>query len=316
MEIIRRLNRVAGEAIAIAAVLMFICSCQKRPTITVYMGPSSGQAIEGLNVENGDYQAALERCQERLQQLKEGSVETADVYSIMGLIYAEHVGDREKAVYYLDQAREIHLKEEDEIGLAVIMSHKGELFRQVFRYEEALDAFQDARNIYMKRKEENINIHLFTGQTYLEMGEYGSAEREFFEAKRICAVKGNLYKEADANWMLGDLYLEREDFGQAINHYEKALDFYKTNEIYLYEEALMYSYLAYTYNHSGNLEEAITWAIDASRMIERSGLDAREEKDSQKVYKHNLSMYYKGWTEDMTEEGFEAWYQKVVIDDN
>lgn len=49
-------------------------------------------------------------------------------------------------------------------------------------------------------------------------------------------------------------------------------------------------------------------------MIERSGLDTREEKDSQKVYKHNLSMYYKGWTEDMTEEGFEAWYQKVVIE--
>lgn len=60
-------------------------------------------------------------------------------------------------------------------------------------------------------------------------------------------MKGNLYKEADANWMLGDLYLEREDFGQAINHYEKALDFYKTNEIYLYDEALMYSYLAYTH---------------------------------------------------------------------
>lgn len=43
------------------------------------MGSSSEQAIEGLNVENGDYHTALERCQERLQQLKEGSVETADV---------------------------------------------------------------------------------------------------------------------------------------------------------------------------------------------------------------------------------------------
>lgn len=50
-------------------------------------------------------------------------------------------------------------------------------------------------------------------------------------------------------------------------------------------------------------------------MIERSGLDTGEGKDSQKVYKHNLSMYYKGWTEDMTGEGFEAWYQKVVIED-
>lgn len=38
----------------------------------------------------------------------------------------------------------------------------------------------------------------------------------------------------------------KEDFGQAQNHYEIALDFYKTNEIYLYDEALMYSYLAYT----------------------------------------------------------------------
>lgn len=40
---------------------------------------------DGLDVENGDYQAALIRCQERLQQLQEDSIEAAEVYSQMGI---------------------------------------------------------------------------------------------------------------------------------------------------------------------------------------------------------------------------------------
>lgn len=146
------------------------------------------------------------------------------------------------------------------------------------------------------------------------MQDFENAEQELTEAQKICEKKGEMYHGANVNRLFGDLYLEQESYAKAIDSYTKALDFYKTDYIYLQNMANVYSNMAYSYNHSGNLEKAIEYGVNASKAIESTGLDTKERIEDQKVYRHNLSMYYKGWTEDMSEEGFEAWYQKVVIE--
>lgn len=76
---------------------LILCACQKRTEVMIYSGSNDYYDFaDGLDVENGDYQAALIRCQERLQQLQEDSIEAADVYSQMGDIYADYVGDKKK----------------------------------------------------------------------------------------------------------------------------------------------------------------------------------------------------------------------------
>lgn len=352
------LSQYLKKVLIVAFFTLCLCSCKRQPQITIYMGPNSIQdSTEGLRVEDGDYQAALARCQERLQQFPKDSIEAADIYSLMGGIYAEYIEDEEKARYYLDKAVDIHQQFGDDIGLAqdyVQLSHiyyyiggkieegidfidkaeslyrkygltdsfglaitlisKGRLYKKNAEYGKAIEAFKEAQEIYHKRQEEEAIVHIFTGQIYIEMQDFENAEQELTEAQKICEKKGEMYHGANVNRLFGDLYLEQESYAKAIDSYTKALDFYKTDYIYLQNMANVYSNMAYSYNHSGNLEKAIEYGVNASKAIESTGLDTKERIEDQKVYRHNLSMYYKGWTEDMSEEGFEAWYQKVVIE--
>lgn len=333
---------------------LILCACQKRTEVMIYSGSNDDYDLtDGLNVENGDYEAALMRCQERLQQLQEDSIEAADVYSQMGDIYADYVGDKEKAMYYLEKAIIIHRESDDEIGLANdygamavacsldgeleaglaylkeaeilyrrnglaesfglawLLCNKGQLYKQAGQLDYALEAYKAAQEIHIKRREEGVNIYIYAGQVYMEMEDYESAEREYLDAIRVSQETEDLYKEAAANWSLGRLYVQKEEYEKAIELYEKSLQFYKTDKIYSADEASVYSKIAYAYTHSGNLEKAFEPAISACRIIENLEMNT-DNKESQEVYKHNLSMYYKGWTEDMSSEGFEKWYQSVV----
>lgn len=345
-----------GEII-LTLIVLGLCSCQRRPKITVYMDPSMEQSItDDLHVENGNYQDALQRCQDRLKLFSEDSIEAADIYSIMGGIYAEYVEDRNKALFYLDKAITIHQRQKDEIGLALDFTKKSKIYidekqeegliylekaEQIYKkygmenafgladvyikkghlclkagkYEEALDALNQAQNISETRNKKNYNINLLKGEVYLSMQEYYLAEEQYLEAQEVSAKLNNQYDIAIVKIEMAWFYSSINEHSKAIEQYKQALVFFIKDENYLINVANIYNNMAYSYARLKEVKKTLEASIEACRAIEKMTPVTKETLERNEIYKHNLSMYYKGWSKDMSEEGFEAWYQRVVLEE-
>lgn len=321
------------------------------------MGPSSTQSVtDGLHVENGKYQDALERCQNRLQQFTEDSIEAADIYCIMGGIYAEYMEDRDKALFYLEKAIDIHQKQEDEIGLALdytkmskiyiyidenreiglkylenaemlfkkhgmgnafglaeVYIQKAHLYIKAKKYEEAMGALNQAQDIYVKRYDENIVINRLKGEIYLKMQEYHLAIEQYQDALMISRNLNEQYNIGILEFELGRIYSTMNEFVQAIEHYQKALDIFIQNENSL-KVAKTYNNMAYSYAQLKEIEKALELSVRACQIIEKVTPVTNALIEDKKILKHNVNMYYKGWSNDMSEEVFEAWYREVVLE--
>lgn len=254
----------------------------------------------------------------KIHQRDDDEMGLAVDYNNMSKISIYIGGEKEEDLEYLEKAEQIYKKYGymDSFGLAGTFINKGHLYKKNGQYEEALEACIEAQGIYKKRQENNTTLDLLTSQAYLEMQEYELAEEQYFEAQRICEIENNQYKVAVVKFQLGDLYLNKMDYDQAIEVYNQALEFYMSDEAYLSDTAFTYSSLAYTYNHSGNLTNALETSIYACRIIENLKAFNNKTEEDKKRYKHNLSRYYEKWSKDMTEEGFETWYQDIVIECN
>lgn len=334
-----------------------LCSCQRKPALTIYFDPSYSQDItDDLEVKNGKYQEALGRCQEKLKQVQPGSVEQADIFQMMGGIYAEYARDREHAVYYikkaieidqkkgndielaedytamslvyiytggdasegldyLDEAEQIYKKyDSNSIRLAVVLINKSGLYQNEGQLEKALEVLKEARSIYDKNHEEDNIVCLLTGGVYLEQKEYKLAEEQYMEAQKICESKNDLYGAAVVQFQLGTLYSCMEEYEIAIEYYKKALEFYDKDNIYLNRVAGTYNNLADCYSELYMVDESTEAIIKANRLIRSIKPKTNSTEKDEKIYKHNMGMYYKGLTGDMSEAGFETWYTDVITD--
>lgn len=146
------------------------------------------------------------------------------------------------------------------------------------------------------------------GQLYKQDGQLDYALEAYKAAQEIHIKR----KEEDVNIYIyaGQVYMEMEDYESAEREYLDAIRVSQETED-LYKEAAANWSLGRLYVQKEEYEKAFEPAISACRMIENLEMNA-DNKESQEVYKHNLSMYYKGWTGDMSSEGFEKWYQSVV----
>lgn len=225
--------------------------------------------------------------------------------------------DAEEGMRNLEKAEQIYCKYgvTDAFEMASVYSDQGQIYKSEGQYEEALKVFKKAQEIYEKRQEENISLHLLIGQVYLEMQEYTLAEEQYLEAQKICKKEGNQYSMAEVEFQLGWLYRNMKEYSQAIEHYNQALEFYQKNKIYLYDTANTYNNISRAYDELGELEKALEVSVCACRTIENLDISTSEKRTSIKIYKHNLSMYYMAWSKYESKEGFDAWYQKVVMEE-
>lgn len=339
--------------------ILGLCACQKQQ-LTIYMSPSVEQeknVEQELNVENGNYQEILNRCQEKLQQVPENSIEAANLNSIIGGIYAEYFNDREQAVYYINSAIKIHQREGDEIGLAgdyndmskiymyiggdvqeglqylekaerILIKHevldsleladtllnKGHLYKKAKQYENALEVFKEAQIIYEKRQEKNVSLHVLTGQVYLELQEMDLAEEQYLFAEQLSIDKNDKYSTAQVRFQLGVLYVNMLDYNQAITYFNQALEFYNTDEIYQEKTAITSNNVAFCYYKNDEIQQGVEASVYACQAIEKVKPLTDKTIEDKKNYKNNLNEYYKIWSKDTSEEGFEKWYQEVVLD--
>ena len=125
----KRWNRFWGAIFIIVFLVISGCQHQQRVIISVEGSLSKDSVLDGLEVINEDYEAALKRCEEKLVLIgKDDSGEAADVYSFMGGIYAGYANDKEQAIYYINKAIKIHEKDKDDIGLAWDYSRLGKAY--------------------------------------------------------------------------------------------------------------------------------------------------------------------------------------------
>ncbi|MEN7547454.1 tetratricopeptide repeat protein [Rapidithrix thailandica] len=111
-------------------------------------------------------------------------------------------------------------------------------------YTEGLEAVSEE---YGLTKAGNL-ANLYAGLAYLNQGEYDQAidVLEQFSASDYLV-------QARAYALIGDAYMEKEDFGQAISYYKKAADYYP-NEQFTPSYLLK---LAVAYEASGDLQKAV-----------------------------------------------------------
>ncbi len=81
-------------------------------------------------------------------------------------------------------------------------------------------------------------------------------------------------------------------------------------------KSLVYNHLSYCIrNKTGKWEDGIEYAILACQAAEETGMTTEEEKEDQREYKRILKeKCYDEWKPEATDEEFEIWYQRVVLD--
>lgn len=343
--------------IVIILTLFLISSgCQKKIHIVMSTGGDSyTQSLNELIVVDGDYQKTLDQCLERLRRLEDDeSIEAADIYSIMGGIYAEYAYDEIQAIKYLNKAIEIHERSGDRIRLAVDYTQMSKIYisrdsgieeglkyiekaEQIFKEsnmeesivmagnlvnkgiiqmysdqaEESLVSLNEAQEIYKKRQTVDINIVLHIGRAYMQMQEYELAEKQALEAIHLWELEDNKYRIAEANNFLANVYYHTAEYEKALEHCKQALEFYQTSEVYISDISLIYNNIASLYDYSNEIENAIEYGIKACRTLEVYQDEGPEDRKTR--YKERLSKYYGKWSADKMEEGYEAWYEAVVI---
>jgi tetratricopeptide (TPR) repeat protein len=112
---------------------------------------------------------------------------------------------------------------------------KGDLLIQQEKYDEALGVFESFREKYP----EIYQVHLNIGTCFLKMGELDKAEAEFKLVLDKAREKFGDYTQDPQSSLraftgLGEVYTQRSEFDEARDHFTKALEISKEDEVAAY----------------------------------------------------------------------------------
>lgn len=250
----------------------------------------------------------------KIHKDKKDEVGLAGDYTEMSKIYIYIGGDIEEGIRFLEQAEEIYIRlgMENVFGLAGVMINKGHLYKKAERYEDALNAYKKAEEIYKNRREENPTIYVFIGQIYVKMQQYKIAEEQYIKAVRISKMQNNNYLVAEIEYQLGWLYSRMDKYNSSIEQYTQALEFYKTNQIYTYDIAYVYNNMAFAYSELGETEKALEYAISSYQALKKIEPVTAEIIDMEEHCISKLKQYYQNCSNNMSEEEFEKWFRENV----
>ena len=115
---------------------------------------------------------------------------------------------------------------------------------------------------------------------------------------------------------MGQMYHERGEYSPALAALDKALEFVNQDGDNAYAESNVQNTLASVYAESeDSLDKAILHSVTACRLLETSGFPTHNCREDLEQFKEQLKGYYQTDTRDMTDEGFELWYQDQMDSD-
>jgi tetratricopeptide (TPR) repeat protein len=158
------------------------------------------------------------------RELNDRPAQAKILWNLM-LSYLYACGDLEEAAGYGEQslalARELHLREQTAFtmnDLAVVYSHYGDIRRGKVLVEESRGLWRELGNLPMLT--DNLgNMAIF----YYFQGDYDQAIRFYDEGFQLSQTIGNLWGEAHSRFLIGEVFLERGEWGKAVEIMEAAI---------------------------------------------------------------------------------------------
>lgn len=175
-------------------ILLLLCSCQQKQQVTFYYGPSEPTGVDAL-LEEGKYEEALAFYTDRLGEIPGNTYEAARISVSIGDIYTSYIGDREKAVEYLEKAIVIDQRQGNELGLA--------------------DAYYVMSDVY-----------IILGGDAAQGIEYASQAEELYAE----SVGKDSIEVADSIANKAELYYKDEQWEKAVESYEAAELIYESQQ--------------------------------------------------------------------------------------
>ena len=241
----------------------------------------------------GKYEDAFHLQTKSYQMAKENNLALMQVISLntAGLLWWT-LGDNQKALIELKKAltsaKALRVRDDE---VATTLNNTGLIFREMGRYAEALQSFEDALVIDMRLKSRWAIAYDLRNQglTYLLMGEAEKAIPLFQKARMQAAAIGNRINVAKANLGLGDAYSAIGKKADATNAYQKALKLARSMSLRETEWRSIFGMAKLLL--SDNQEKAEQLLLEAVRVIESMRSDIKILQLKDRFLSNKLSVY-------------------------
>lgn len=250
----------------------------KKPTIAVnffLQAKETAEKIEFYSVidaalnnigiiysETGEYAEALRYYKESLE-LRKNSIKkpdlTASSYNNIGIIYRK-LGAYEKAAEFYQKAADIFRNENNQRGLASVLTGLGALHQQMGKYTSSLEYLLQSQTIAQNIDDKLLQAKNLNnlGTVYHKIGNYDKA-LEFHHSSIEVKKEINDEKGIAASYLnIGNALSEKEEYIKALEYFNKALEIQQhlgsRGEI-----ALIYNNIGNNYKKVKNHKEALKY---------------------------------------------------------
>lgn len=167
-------------------------------------------------------------------------------------------GDPEKALNYARQGIQLAHRNKDTMQEGISLKIVGASYYNMFRYAEALEAYQSAMEIFSKSKNtaQIATVYINIGLVYKDQNSFIDAQGNMNEALKIYESLDNKTGKANVLNYLGSLSL-KQGFAQiALDYYNKSLQIRLTGKN-LVEIAASYNNIALAYKDLNQFNDAL-----------------------------------------------------------
>ncbi len=227
------MNRYTYSILLSMLLLVFSCgggSVKKDPTPT---HPAMKQLQKGIAwYQRGCFQESLEAFT-KAHELFTASDRLPDVamsLNNIGNVY-RYIGDSQSALLFFQEAYEIYSRLDNLDGAIQALSNQAAIQIQDNRLDEAATTIQSAEK--MAESSEKTIVHVLNNKGILltRQHRYDDAETVLLQALEA-TTPDNTHAYATVCSALGSLMLEKTDYDQALEFYEKALSLDRQSDFY------------------------------------------------------------------------------------
>ena len=337
---------VLGVILLLCFIFMSRSCNYRHSTLTFYMGPEPEVNLGSQYYEEGRYQEAADYYQEKVDEVfsngKRYEPANGPLYFNLGMAYYK-LENYDQALLYLKECADVDKRtsntEElawDYNTMADVCKDAGHMDEALNYYEKGLKAIKkacgkdseytaiflsDLGDAYKKTEdyEKALEIQESNGSdqtwSYIRIARIYNALKDYDAAKHFYgkasgSETADSYTKGVAFYNMGQMYHERGEYSPALAALDKALEFVNQDGDNAYAESNVQNTLASVYAESeDSLDKAIVHSVTACRLLETSGFPTHNCREDLEQFKEQLKGYYQTDTRDMTDEGFELWYQ-------